>query len=108
MMDEMAKTLARRRAQAEKKPDVSIFIFSLFPSNIDFRNIYLLNKCSFNRRIQMINNVHGKNQIHYHINWVVIQIIRNQAQQTMVLQIMGPNHRVHHENVLVALAKKQY
>lgn len=23
MMDEMAKTLARRRAQAEKKPDVS-------------------------------------------------------------------------------------
>lgn len=24
MMDEMAKTLARRRAQAEKKPDVSL------------------------------------------------------------------------------------
>lgn len=27
MMDEMAKTLARRRAQAEKKPDVNIFLF---------------------------------------------------------------------------------
>lgn len=29
MMDEMAKTLARRRAQAEKKPDVSVLIYHL-------------------------------------------------------------------------------
>lgn len=37
MMDEMAKTLARRRAQAEKKPDVSIF-FSIhsFFENVAF------------------------------------------------------------------------
>lgn len=31
MMDEMAKTLARRRAQAEKKPDVSVILICFLP-----------------------------------------------------------------------------
>lgn len=72
MMDEMAKTLARRRAQAEKKPDVSteknlccfFFCFSSVFNQLKktFRHI-------LRRRIQiMINLVHGKNPIHYHIN----------------------------------------
>lgn len=69
MMDEMAKTLARRRAQAEKKPEVIIilFYFKGFKLNCDFNFQFFFH--AFNSlNQQTINNVLGKNQIHYHIN----------------------------------------
>lgn len=55
------------------------------------------------------NKDHGKNPIHYHINLVAIIIIHNRTQQMlMAAQIVVQNHRDHHVNDLVALAKKQY
>lgn len=65
MMDEMAKTLARRRAQAEKKPDVSSEIPIVIKLSNLRKSIILL---CFNRRTLMISPDHGRNRIHYHIN----------------------------------------
>lgn len=65
MMDEMAKTLARRRAVVDKKPEVCLrwFFGELF--------FYVLLFCSLNHRAKnrrIYGNVLGRNQILYHIN----------------------------------------
>lgn len=72
MMDEMAKTLARRRAQAEKKPEVIIIsvlivelILFVFEKKLYVLTVrYVVNSWT----LIMINLDHGKSPIHYHIN----------------------------------------
>lgn len=50
MMDEMAKTLARRRAQAEKKPEVkhALSLMQFFSSQ-NLKTLLILFFCSLNR-----------------------------------------------------------
>lgn len=63
MMDEMQKTLARRRAQAEKKPDVSKLM-----NNIDENPTKIKISNYLRRWIRTMINLVGKNPIHYHTN----------------------------------------
>lgn len=67
MMDEMAKTLARRRAQAEKKPEVTSNLDDIYKGKITYTCRHLSV-----RKMEMIAVT--KNQILYHINWAAVTI----------------------------------
>lgn len=103
MMDEMAKTLARRRAQAEKKPEVNLS-YARRPQWTMFLNPYSM----YRLRTATMDGA-MKNQIHCHINWVtVIPIMRAAIIVIRWAAVAVPNLHGHRGNVSVAPAKRRF
>lgn len=94
MMDEMAKTLARRRANAEKKPEVS--------TSLSINHYAISNRTNyrFSRNQTMMHRVHGRNPTHYHTSRATVDKL------VIMALTMAQNHHDHQESASAALARK--